>query len=308
MSGSTKKRVWICVILTLAFWQSSGLAQTSITATPTNVDLDFPVNPATGWPGSVTQTVQVTIQATGNVDFSLGGLTGLTANDVSLQDAGGQDVALNGGSANIAPGSYTLSITVSDPGPVPPTPWAGTLQIRTGGRRPQTDSVDLSGNIGRDLGSAPTPPGPTPPGPTPPTSPPTGIPTTWSGGSAALHTLTDSYRVILEIEETEVELAEVTPDRGLRFNSNVARTARLTLRGNERLNILFIPESERSYMSDRTLVSGSLKATPLKRKLRKPVSLGKPKTEFLPRQVIFPTSKTTVNLPKQVSGRVTGRK
>ncbi len=180
--GKIIQKTWAGILLISPMFLA---AQTSITITPANQNFDFPLDVSKGWPSQVTNTFQVAIQASTDVNLQLSGTSGIPSSAFRLTDGSGNVVNYGAG---VKAGNYTLSTVANDPGVVvnnpdgsapPPVTWGGTLTVTSGGRRPESDSASMTGIIGRDLGpNAPTTPPTTPTTPpTTPTTPPT-TPTT----------------------------------------------------------------------------------------------------------------------------------
>ena len=88
----------------------------SITATPATADFNFPINPATGgYPATVEQQFQLAVGGeTPDPTFQFSGAQGVDpAVDVVLKDSSGKTMAAG---AKLPKGTYTLTITVADPG------------------------------------------------------------------------------------------------------------------------------------------------------------------------------------------------
>ena len=124
----------------------------SITATPATADFNFPINPATGgYPATTQQQFQLAVGGeTPDPTFQFSGAQGVDpATDVVLKDSSGKTLAAG---AKLPKGTYTLTITVADPGQG--SNWKLDIDLDSG--KLGKANTSLSGKIGRDMAPAPT--------------------------------------------------------------------------------------------------------------------------------------------------------
>ena len=138
---------------TVTYAAKGGVAPT-ISATPPTFNFNFAINPQTGgYPKTVVGTFTLVITGSGpDPSIALGNPVGFTPpTGVVLKDSKNKTFQIP---SALPAGTYTLAITINDPGQgAPKAPWSVDVNLDSG--KTGKASTKLSGQIGRDMPAQP---------------------------------------------------------------------------------------------------------------------------------------------------------